>query len=57
MKKLIFGAILTGGAVLGLYRVARHARKLCDDHCGGSLGGCCQSDHAATPTACWRAAT
>ena len=57
MKKLLLGAILTGGAVLGLRRVVRHARKRCDDHCGDPLGGCCQSAHAATPTACWPAAT
>lgn len=55
MKKLIFGAILLGGAVLGLRRLVRHARKLCDDHCSASVAHC-QCTHVAAPTACWRAA-
>jgi hypothetical protein len=48
MKKLVFGAIIMGGAVLGLRRVVRHARKLCDDHCGASVARC-QCAHEATP--------
>ncbi len=43
-------AAAAGGAVLGIRRLVRHGRKLCD-HCGGSLGRCCHSDQAATPAA------
>ncbi len=50
MKKLVIGAAAAGGAVLGIWRLVRQGRKLCD-HCGGSLGRCCHSDQASTPAA------
>ncbi len=50
MKKLVIGAAAVGGAVLGIRRLVRHGRELCD-HCGGSLGRCCHSDQASKPAA------
>jgi hypothetical protein len=40
MKKLVIGAVVTGGALLGLRHTVRHGHKLCD-HRGGTFAGCC----------------
>lgn len=36
MKRLLVAAAVSGVAVLGLRAAARHGRKMCAEHCGGS---------------------
>ncbi len=50
MKKLVIGAAAAGGALLGIRRLVRHGRRLCDQ-CGGAVERCCHSDEATAPGA------